>query len=125
MRVPLLVISPFSRGNHIAHETFDHTSRLKFLEQRFDVQMPNISNWRRKTVGDLTSTLFQSRTVTSFPSIEPQPALGTQQTSGPCAEGTQEAEFLGGSDPTLPKKEQRMPTQRGFTVAAHNFRDVP
>jgi len=125
VRVPLLVISPFSRGGHIATQRFDHTSQLKFLEHRFGIHVSNLSAWRRKTVGDLTSTLFQSRTVTSFPSIDPQPALGTLQTSGPCAEGTQEAEFLGGSDPTLPKKEQRMPTQRGFTIAAHNFRDVP
>jgi phospholipase C len=125
VRVPLLVISPFSRGGHIATERFDHTSQLKFLEQRFGINVSNMSAWRRKTVGDLTSTLFQSRTITPLPKLDPAPPLGTQQTSGPCAEATQEAEFLGGSDPYLPRKEQRMPTQRGYTIAARNFRDVP
>lgn len=124
VRVPLLVISPFSRGNHVAHETFDHTSQLKFLETRFGVQMPNISHWRRKTVGDLTSTLFRTRTIVKVPPLDPAPALGAPQTSGPCSESNQEAEFIGGAGPTLPTKEQRMPTQDGRTIAAHRFRDV-
>jgi phospholipase C len=124
VRVPLLVVSPFSRGGHIASETFDHTSQLKFLEQRFDVHVPGISHWRRRTVGDLTSTLFRSRTRTGVPALDPAPGLGAPETSGPCAEALQEAEFVGGSDPTLPTKEQRMPTQDGRTIAAHRFRDV-
>jgi hypothetical protein len=45
-------------------------------------------------------------------------------TSGPCSENNQETEFIGGSDPVLPTKEQRMPTQDGRTIAAHHFRDV-
>ena len=57
MRVPMLVISPFSRGGYVCSETFDHTSQLRFLEERFAVTAPNISAWRRKTVGDLTATL--------------------------------------------------------------------
>jgi phospholipase C len=56
-RVPMLVISPFSRGGHVNSDTFDHTSLLWFLEARFGVTAPNITAWRRKTVGDLTSTL--------------------------------------------------------------------
>jgi phospholipase C len=34
---------------------FDHTSVIRFLEQRFGVQEPNISAWRRAVAGDLTS----------------------------------------------------------------------
>ena len=56
-RVPLLVISPFARGGHVASQVFDHTSQLRFLETRFGVRAPNISAWRRRTVGDLTSAL--------------------------------------------------------------------
>jgi phospholipase C len=56
-RVPMLVLSPFSRGGHVASQVFDHTSQLRFLEERFGVRAPNISAWRRKTVGDLTSSL--------------------------------------------------------------------
>ncbi len=39
-RVPLLVISPFSRGGRICSQTFDHTSQLRFIEERFDVAAP-------------------------------------------------------------------------------------
>ena len=67
--MPLLVVSPFSRGGHIATEVFDHTSQLKLISERFGVEVPNVSAWRRKTVGDLTSTLFHSKTDTSVPKL--------------------------------------------------------
>jgi phospholipase C len=54
-RVPLYVISPWSKGGHVASEVFDHTSILRFLEARFGVHEPNISAWRRGVCGDLTS----------------------------------------------------------------------
>ena len=41
-RVPLLVVSPFSRGGYVCSDTFDHTSQLRFLETRFGVKAPNI-----------------------------------------------------------------------------------
>ncbi len=33
VRVPMLVISPFSRGGHIASEVFDHTSQLQLVSR--------------------------------------------------------------------------------------------
>ncbi len=54
-RVPMLVISPWSRGGWVNSQVFDHTSVLRFLEQRFSVQEPNISQYRRSVCGDLTS----------------------------------------------------------------------
>lgn len=54
-RVPLLVVSPWTRGGWVCSEVFDHTSILRFLEKRFGVAEPNISPWRRAVCGDLTS----------------------------------------------------------------------
>jgi len=54
-RVPALVVSPFSRGGYVCGDTFDHTSLLRLLETRFGVEVPNLTAWRRKTCGDLTS----------------------------------------------------------------------
>jgi len=59
-RVPMLIVSPFSRAEpgkqgFVARDVFDHTSILKFIERRWGVHCPNISDWRRQTVGDLTS----------------------------------------------------------------------
>ena len=56
-RVPLLVVSPFSRGGFVCSDVFDHTSMLRFLETRFGTEVPNLSAWRRGATGDLTSTL--------------------------------------------------------------------
>ncbi|HYB08776.1 MAG TPA: alkaline phosphatase family protein [Alphaproteobacteria bacterium] len=54
-RVPCLVISPWSRGGYVCHDTFDHTSTLRLIETRFGVEVPNLSKWRRGVTGDLTS----------------------------------------------------------------------
>ena len=55
MRVPMYVVSPWSKGGHVASEVFDHTSVIRFLETRFGVHEPNISAWRRSVCGDLMS----------------------------------------------------------------------
>jgi phospholipase C len=68
-RVPLLVVSPFSRGGYVCSDTFDHTSQLRFLETRFGVKAPNITAWRRSVTGDLTSTLHVGSPDTSWPRL--------------------------------------------------------
>jgi phospholipase C len=55
MRVPMIVISPWSKGGWVSSEVFDHTSLIQFIEQRFGVREPNITKWRRAVTGDLTS----------------------------------------------------------------------
>ena len=54
-RVPMYVISPWSRGGWVDSQVFDHTSVIRFIEARFGVKEPNISAWRRAVCGDLTS----------------------------------------------------------------------
>jgi phospholipase C len=54
-RVPMLVVSPWSTGGYVCSETFDHTSIIRLMEQRFGVREPNITPWRRTVCGDLTS----------------------------------------------------------------------
>lgn len=60
-RVPMLVVSPWSKGGYVCSETFDHTSVLRFMERRFGVEEPQISPWRRAVCGDLTSAFDFSR----------------------------------------------------------------
>ncbi len=54
-RVPMYVVSPWSRGGWVNSQVFDHTSVIRFLERRFDFHEPNIAPWRRAVCGDLTS----------------------------------------------------------------------
>jgi phospholipase C len=60
IRVPLIVISPWSKGGWVTSEVFDHTSLIRFIEARFGPEHPglhesNITLWRRAVCGDLTS----------------------------------------------------------------------
>jgi phospholipase C len=60
VRVPMLVISPWSKGGYVNSQVFDHTSIIRFLEQRFGtsktgLEETNITPWRRAVSGDLTS----------------------------------------------------------------------
>jgi phospholipase C len=71
VRVPLVVISPWSKGGWVNSEVSDHTSLIRFLERRFGVVEPNITPWRRAVAGDLTSAFnFDSPNdaVVSLPS---------------------------------------------------------
>ena len=60
VRVPMMVISPWSKGGWVNSEVFDHTSLIRFIERRFGPDYPglresNITPWRRTVCGDLTS----------------------------------------------------------------------
>jgi phospholipase C len=68
-RVPLLAISPWSRGGWACSEVFDHTSVIRFIEQRFGVNEPHISAWRRAISGDLTSAFDFEQRDASVPSL--------------------------------------------------------
>ena len=66
-RVPMTVISPWSRGGWVNSQVFDHTSVLRFLELWTGVAEPNISDWRREISGDLTSCFDFAHPDTSIP----------------------------------------------------------
>ena len=100
-RVPALVISPWSRGGWVCSQVFDHTSTLRFLERRFGVMEPNISAWRRKTVGDMTSALRLGQHDMPMPKLpDPATLLARQE---------QEAATL--PAPAVPGAVQQVPHQ--------------
>ncbi|MFJ5921830.1 phosphocholine-specific phospholipase C [Kitasatospora sp. NPDC092948] len=74
-RVPLWVISPWSRGGWVNSQVFDHTSVLQFLEVVTGVREPNISAWRRAVCGDLTSCFDFTRPDLTIPRLPDTAAL--------------------------------------------------
>jgi phospholipase C len=56
-RVPCIIVSPWTAGGFVSHDIFDHTSVIRLLEQVTGVVNPNITPWRRQTVGDFTAAL--------------------------------------------------------------------
>jgi len=53
-RVPMYVISPWTKGGWVNSQVSDHTSVIRFIETRFGVQEPLISDWRRAVSSDLS-----------------------------------------------------------------------
>ena len=110
-RVPAVVVSPWTAGGWVCSEPFDHTSALRFLERVTGVVEPNISAWRRRTFGDLTS-------VFRF-GDEPAPAPRTLRPAPPSiplsvnAWATLPASHL--PPPRLPGPDQLPPTQEPGT----------
>jgi phospholipase C len=100
-RVPCVVVSPWTVGGHVAHGTFDHTSVLRFLERLTGVQNPNISAWRRRTVGDFTGVLG-CRPAGRSPRLPP--------TAADLALAEREVRTL--PRPSVPQTGQFFPTQR-------------
>jgi phospholipase C len=114
-RVPLLVISPFTRGGLVCKNTFDHTSLLRFCETRFGATVPNLSKWRRENTGDLTSALsLDTAANASVPSLPSASRSDERIAKSNCA--TQAAdtgnENAPGVEPyPLPAAPQSMPRQ--------------
>jgi phospholipase C len=74
-RVPMLVVSPWSKGGWVCSEVFDHTSVIRFIEKRFgqhdDLGEANITPWRRVVSGDLTSAFNFTSPNEAFPVLPP------------------------------------------------------
>jgi phospholipase C len=107
-RVPMLIISPYTRGGFVSSNVFDHTSILRFLETRFGAEVPNLSAWRRATVGDLTSAFNFKAPDTSIPNL-PTPISAVSQVLTECA-----ANLAGTVPPTI-ASPQTLPTQETGT----------
>ncbi|QDL35681.1 alkaline phosphatase family protein [Serratia liquefaciens] len=60
-RVPMLVISPWSKGGRVSSRLSDHTSVIRFIEtwgyDANSVKCTNISEWRRAVCGNLTEMI--------------------------------------------------------------------
>jgi phospholipase C len=72
-RVPMYVVSPWSKGGWVNSQVFDHTSVGMFLEKRFGITVDAISPWHRAVSGDLTTAFdFSSPNDPSFPRLPDQ-----------------------------------------------------
>ncbi|MGX7678657.1 phosphocholine-specific phospholipase C [Jatrophihabitans sp. DSM 45814] len=83
VRVPMLVVSPWSTGGWVCSETFDHTSLIRFIEARHGVHEPNITPWRRAVSGDLTSAFDFGRSATKVPKLPDTSAYKPTGTADP------------------------------------------
>jgi phospholipase C len=72
-RVPMFVVSPWSKGGWVCSETFDHTSIIRFIERRFGnahgLRATTITPWRRAICGDLTRAFDFTQPNAAFPPL--------------------------------------------------------
>jgi phospholipase C len=73
-RVPMVVVSPWTRGGWVDSHVYDHTSVIRFLETwtatlGTPAVCPNISAWRRQVCGDLTGAFDFANPVYGLPSL--------------------------------------------------------
>ena len=75
-RIPLIVVSPFSRKNFVSHTPTDNTAILRLIEVRFG--LPNLTK-RDAVASDMTEFFdFVNVPWKTPPTVPPQP------TNGPC-----------------------------------------
>jgi len=108
-RVPMLVISPLSRGGFVSSDAFDHTSVLRFLETLFGAEVPNLSAWRRAAVGDMTSAFNFKAPDPSIPNL-PSTLAAIPQIIQECTAN------LAGTTPYVVPSPQSAPTQETGTA---------
>ncbi|MFF3062482.1 phosphocholine-specific phospholipase C [Streptomyces sp. NPDC057909] len=73
-RVPMVVVSPWSRGGWVNSQLSDHTSVIQFLETwtaalGTPAVCPFISSWRRTVCGDLTSAFDFTSPLHGMPAL--------------------------------------------------------
>ena len=110
-RVPAIVISPWTAGGWVCSEPLDHTSTLRFLERVTGVVEPNISAWRRRTFGDLTSVFRFG----DEPSPAPRSVRPAAEAIPPSVNAWATLPATQLPPPRLPGLEQLPPTQEPGT----------
>lgn len=100
-RVPCIIVSPWTMGGWVCSQPFDHTSVLQFLEKFTGVKEPNITDWRRKTFGDLTAAFRFGDAPAKAPLFP--------DTVNALSRARYEAAYL--PRPVLPGMEQKLPEQ--------------
>jgi phospholipase C len=108
-RVPLLIVSPFSRGGFVSSDVFDHTSLLQFIGRRFGVKVPHLSPWRRRVTGDLTSAFNFIRPRNSVPDLPATSLVDPRVIASDCPVGP--LGLTGAPVPPYPVPPNRKPHQ--------------
>jgi phospholipase C len=88
----------------VCSQPFDHTSILRFVEVLTGVHEPNITEWRRKTFGDLTAA-FRFDSARATPPTLPD-------TAGPLTLAEEHSRL---PLPQAPRSDQAIPLQEKGT----------
>ncbi|HEY0248860.1 MAG TPA: phospholipase C, phosphocholine-specific [Gryllotalpicola sp.] len=107
-RVPLLLVSPWTRGGWVTSEVSDHSSVIQLLEKWTTALgrpaiSPNVSSWRRRVSGDLLGAFDFTAPIYGLPKLPDPGPLVTEHRYNPIPD---------------PKINNVMPTQEPGTKRA-------
>jgi phospholipase C len=71
VRVPMMVISPYAKKHYVSHQTYDHTSILRFIQARF--LLPAMTNRDANALAPWDMFDFQSPPHATPPSVTVPP----------------------------------------------------
>ncbi|HSI51272.1 MAG TPA: phospholipase C, phosphocholine-specific [Ideonella sp.] len=119
MRVPMIVVSPWSKGGWVNSQVFDHTSVIRFLEARFGQGNPaltetNITKWRRTVTGDLTGAFNFAKPNVKLPTLP-----STAGYVPPDLVRHADYVVVAPTDPTLPVQETGVRNARPLPYVLH------
>ena len=66
-RIPMIVVSPYSRGGHVTHEYSDHVSVLKFIERNWN--LPTVTHRSRDNFPNPKAEWFNPYVPLNGPAI--------------------------------------------------------
>ncbi|MDP9651867.1 phospholipase C [Paraburkholderia caledonica] len=117
-RVPMFVVSPWSKGGYVNSQVFDHTSVVQFIEQRFGVVEPNISPWRRAVCGDLTTAFDFTVSDPTVPTL-PNTSSYVSQADVQCARPTSQTAPTTATIQTVAAQESGTRPSRAIPYELH------
>ncbi|HUZ25347.1 MAG TPA: phospholipase C, phosphocholine-specific [Streptosporangiaceae bacterium] len=124
-RVPLLLISPWTRGGWVTSEVCDHTSVVQFLEKWTEALgkpaiCPNISAWRRSVCGDLIGAFDFGHPVFGMPDLpDPGQPIGEPRSYHPVPASNVMPVQEPGTKPARPVPCQPNANLDGFTFGSN------
>ncbi|GIG55862.1 non-hemolytic phospholipase C [Longispora fulva] len=124
-RVPMFVVSPWSRGGWVTSETFDHTSVLRFLETwSTAIGKPAtcryISAWRRAVCGDLTSAFDFAHPVYGLPALPTPGAAISTSYCGPLPNPSPSTNALPAQEPGT-RQARALPYQPTAHISSWDY----
>ena len=72
-RVPLIVVSPYAKRNHVSHMVYDHTSILATVERKWNLPALTYRDANANDLMDFLDTDAMARALPSFPKLPPCP----------------------------------------------------
>jgi phospholipase C len=80
-RVPVIIVSPFSKKNFVSHTPADYTAILKFIETRF---LPGFAGLTARDAGQIDMTEFFDFTNVPWKTPPPASDIPVQPNTAPC-----------------------------------------